>query len=308
MEVAGLRVIFLGTAGSFPTIDRSLPAVVVQRGKELFLFDCGEGIQRQMFTAKIGFRHKLKIFISHMHGDHVLGLPGLLQTMSLFNIKRPIDIYGPKGLCNFLKAIMKTLRFHLTFPLKVSEVEEGIVCEAKDYVVRSVWTDHGVPNLAYALDEKERPGKFYPQKALSLGVSEGPLWSRLQHGEDVTLANGKIIGPEQVLGRPRQGRKIVYSGDTRPCNALMTLARDADLLIHEATFDDNLVEKASENGHSTPSQAALIAQKANVKRLVLTHISSRYVNVTILQEQAAKIFPEVIIAEDFMELKVPYPD
>ena len=308
MDVAGLRVIFLGTAGSFPTIDRSLPAVAVQRGNRLFLFDCGEGIQRQLFTAKIGFRHKLKIFVSHMHGDHVLGLPGLLQTMSLFNIKRPIDIYGPKGLCSFLQAITTTLRFHLTFPLAVREVAEGVVCEAKDYVVRSAWTDHGIPNLAYALKEKERPGKFHPKKALSLGVSEGPLWSRLQHGEAVTLANGKRIVPEQVLGPPRQGRKIVYSGDTRPCDALIMLARDADVLIHEATFDDELAEKADENGHSTPSQAALIAQKANVKRLVLTHISSRYSNGQILQEQAAKIFPEVIIAKDFLELKILYPE
>jgi len=303
-----VRVIFLGTAGSFPTIDRSLPAIAVQRGKELFLLDCGEGIQRQLFTAKIGFRHKLTIFISHMHGDHVLGLPGLLQTMSLFNIKRPIDIYGPKGICRFLKAVTQALRFHLTFPLNVREVEEGIVYEATDYVVRSVWTDHGVPNLAYALEEKERPGKFYPKKALFLGVSEGPLWSRLQHGEVVTLANGKRVVPEQVLGPPREGRKIVYSGDTRPCNAVITLARDADLLIHEATFDDELAEKAYENGHSTPSQAALIAQKAKVKRLVLTHISSRYSDVQILHEQAAKIFPEVIIATDFMEVKIPYPE
>lgn len=308
MELEGLRVVFLGTAGSFPTINRSLPAIAIHRKNELFLFDCGEGVQRQMFIAKIGFRHKLKIFITHMHGDHVLGLPGLLQTMSLFNIKRPIEIYGPKGIYDLLEAIIKILRFHLTFPIKVKEVEEGIVCETEEYEVHTVWTEHGVPNLAYALIEKERPGKFYPEKATSLGVPEGPLWSRLQHGEEVTLTDGQKIVPEQVVGPSRSGRKIVYSGDTRPCPALLELARDADLLIYEATFDDELAERAEEGGHSTPSQAALIAKEANVKRLVLTHISSRYDDGSVLLEQAKKIFPNVKVAEDFMELKVPYPE
>jgi ribonuclease Z len=308
VELKGLRVVFLGTAGSFPTIDRGLPAIAIHRGKELFLFDCGEGAQRQMFIAQIGFRYTLRVFITHMHGDHVLGLPGLLQTMSLFNVKHPVEVYGPPGICNFLCAIMETLRFHLTFPIKVIEVKEGIVCNESEYWVRSVWTDHRVPNLAYAILEKERPGKFYPEKARSLGVPEGPLWSRLQHGEEVTLDDGRVIVPEQVLGPPRRGRKIVYSGDTKPCDALLELARDADLLIHEATIDDELAERAGQFGHSTPCQAALLAKEANVKRLVLTHIGLRYSDAAVLGKQAEKIFPNVEVAKDFMELTIPYPD
>jgi ribonuclease Z len=308
VELKGLRVVFLGTAGSFPTIDRGLPAIAIHRGKELFLFDCGEGAQRQMFIAQIGFRYTLRVFITHMHGDHVLGLPGLLQTMSLFNVKHPVEIYGPPGICNFLRAIMETLRFHLTFPIKVIEVKEGIVCNESEYSVHAVWTDHRIPNLAYAILEKERPGKFYPEKARSLGVPEGPLWSRLQHGEDVTLDDGRVIVPEQVLGPPRRGRKIVYSGDTKPCDALLELARDADLLIHEATIDDELAERAGQFGHSTPCQAALLAKEANAKRLVLTHIGLRYSDATVLGKQAEKIFPNVEVAKDFMELTIPYPD
>ncbi len=308
MEMKGLRVVFLGTAGSFPTVDRSLPAIAIHRGKELFLFDCGEGVQRQMFIAQIGFKYKLRIFISHIHGDHILGLPGLLQTMSLFNLTRPVEIYGPAGINNFLQALIDTLRFHLTFPIKIIEVKEGIICNESEYWIRSVWTDHRVPNLAYAILEKERPGKFYPEKAQSLCVPEGPLWSRLQYGEKVTLEDERVIVPEQVLGPPRSGRKIVYSGDTKPCDALLELARDADLLIHEATIDDELAERASQYGHSTPRQAALLAKEANVKRLILTHIGLRYDNADVLRKQAAKIFPNVEVAKDFMEVTVPYPD
>jgi ribonuclease Z len=298
----------LGTSGSFPTVDRGLPAIAIHRGKELFLFDCGEGTQRQMFIAKIGFRYSLRVFITHMHGDHVLGLPGLLQTMSLFNVKHPVEIYGPPGICNFLHAIMETLRFHLTFPIKIIEVKEGIVCNEREYLVRSVWTDHRVPNLAYAILEKERPGKFYPEKARSLSVPEGPLWSRLQHGEEIKLDDESVIVPEQVLGLPRRGRKIVYSGDTKPCDALLELAQDADLLIHEATIDNEFAERAGQFGHSTPHQAALLAKEANVKRLVLTHIGLRYSDASVFSNQVVKIFPNVEVAKDFMELTIPYPN
>jgi ribonuclease Z len=303
-----VRVVFLGTAGSFPTIDRGLPAIAVHRGKELFLFDCGEGAQRQMFIAQIGFRYPLRVFISHLHGDHVLGLPGLLQTMSLFNVTHPVEVYGPPGIHSFFQAIVDVFRFRLPFPLQVLEVTEGTVCDEEEYWVQAAWTEHRVPNLAYALLEKERPGKFYPAQARALGVPEGPLWSQLQHGLDVTLDDGRVIVPAQVVGPPRRGRKIVYSGDTKPCAALLALARDADLLIHEATVDDALAERAGQYGHSTPRQAASLAKEANVKRLVLTHISMRYTDAEVLRQQAAAIFPNVTVAEDFMELTVPYPD
>jgi ribonuclease Z len=299
-----IRVIFLGTAGSFPTVNRSLPAIAIQRDNELFLFDCGEGVQRQMFIAQIGFRYKLKIFITHMHGDHILGLPGLLQTMSLFRFPQTIHIYGPQGLCEFLEAIVKTLKFHLTFPVEVEEVGEGLVCETDEYMVHAIWSEHKVPNLAYALIEKQRTGKFYPEKARSLDIPEGPMWSKLQRGEEVILSNGRVIPAKEVIGPQRPGRKIVYSGDTKPSSNLIQFAKDADLLIYEATFDDNLSERAEENGHSTPSQAAFVAKRAKVKRLVLTHIGSRYDDSFILLKQAQRTFSKVMIAEDFMELKI----
>ncbi len=303
-----MRVVFLGTAGSFPTVDRSLPAVAVHRDRDLFLFDCGEGAQRQLFIAQIGFRYTLRVFISHLHGDHVLGLPGLLQTMALFNVTRPVNIFGPPGIDRFVHAMLEIFRFHLTFPLTVREVTEGVVCDEAEYWVHAVWTDHRVPNLAYALHEKARPGKFYPEQARALGVPEGPLWARLQHGLAVTLDDGRVITPPQVVGSPRRGRKVVYSGDTKPCAALLALAQDADLLIHEATVDDALAERAGQYGHSTPGQAAALAKAANVKRLVLTHVSLRYSDAEVLRQQAAAIFPHVEVAQDFLELMVPYPE
>lgn len=303
-DMVYLRVIFLGTAGSFPTINRNHPSIAIRRNGELILFDCGEGTQRQMFHAKLGFCHK--IFVTHMHGDHVLGIPGLLQTMSLFDVKIPMQIFGPEGIHDFIRKIMEVVKFNLTFPLEIREVEDGIVCKEKDYMVRAAWMEHNIPSLAYALIENERPGQFYPEKALSLGISMGPLWFQLQHDKKVKLPNGQVISPKQVLGPPRLGLKIVYSGDTRPCNAIIELAKNADLLIHEATLDNELAEKAYESCHSTSGQAAEIAKKARVKQLVITHISARYDNAEILIKQAQEKFLNTKLAQDFMELEVSF--
>jgi ribonuclease Z len=300
-----LRVVFLGTGGSIPTRERGLPAVVIQRDGEQIMFDCGEGVQRQMVKAGCGFHRKMKIFVTHMHGDHVLGLPGLLQTMALLDRQRKLELYGPSGLKRFLECIRETVQFVLTFEVKVHEIEDtGVVCEEKDYVVEATWADHVIPSLAYAFVEKPRPGRFYPEKARVLGVPEGPLWSRLQQGHQVRSAGGKIVKPQQVAGSSRIGRRIVYSGDTRAFDGLMKLASHADLLIHEATLDDTLAERACEDGHSTPAQAARIAKKAQVKRLVLTHISARYMDAGKLFEQAKKIFRETKVAEDFMKVDI----
>jgi len=299
-------VVFLGTAGSVPTPQRALPAIAIQRKDELILFDCGEGAQRQMIQAKVGFHRKTKVFVTHMHGDHVLGLPGLFQTMALLDRKRKLEIYGPVGIRAFVKAIKETVQFALTFPIEITETENAsVVCEEKEYEVHAVSVDHVVPSLAYALIEKPRPGKFNPKRAKALGVSEGPLWSKLQHGSAVKLPNGRIVKPEEVVGKPRPGRKIVYSGDTRPTRELLRLAEKADLLIHDATFDDQLKDRASEDGHSTPSQAAKTAKEAGVKRLVLTHISARYKNPRLLERQARKVFPRTDVAEDFLRIEIP---
>jgi ribonuclease Z len=300
-----LQIIFLGTAASIPTLSRALPSVVVKRKGEVLMFDCGEGVQRQMIRAGVGFHRKMKIFVTHMHGDHVLGLPGLLQTMSLLDRQRELEIYGPVGIKAFVKAIEKTVQFVLTFPVEIHEIrKKETICEEKEYEVQAAETDHVIPSWAYALIEKPRPGRFDPKKAESLGIPEGPLWSKLQHGEKVKTPRGDIVSPNQAIGVPRPGRKIVYSGDTRPTKNLLQLAKGADLLIHEATLENELKEKAQEDGHSTPAQAATIAKKAGVKRLVLTHVSSRYKNTKNLLEQARKIFPQSDVAEDLMEIDV----
>ncbi len=304
-----LHVIFLGTAGSVPTPKRSLPAILIQRKGEQIMFDCGEGVQRQMIKAKTGFHRLTKVFISHMHGDHVLGLPGLLQTMALLGRERKLDIYGPTGIKPFIEAIRETVQFVLTFPIEIHEIEKaGVVCEEKEYVVRTIWANHVIPSLAYVFAEKPRHGKFYPEKAKALGVPEGSLWSKLQHGHKVRLPEGKRVKPEQVVGPQRPGRKIVYTGDTRFFKGLVKFAADADLLIHDATLDDELVEKAEEDGHSTASQAAENARKAKVKLLVLTHISARYDDTSLLLEHAQRIFKNTKVAEDFTKIEIPLLD
>jgi ribonuclease Z len=304
-----MRIIFLGTAGSVPTLERSLPAVLIKRQNEQLMFDCGEGVQRQMVKAKVGFHRKMKIFISHMHGDHVLGLPGLLQTMALMDRQKKLEIYGPEGIKQFLECVRETLQFGLTFPVEIHEIyDAGVICEEKDYIVEAAKSNHVVSGLAYAFVEKPRPGKFYPEKARALGVPEGELWSKLQHGDKIKLPNGRVISPEEVMGFPRKGRKIVYTGDTRPFKGFVKFAASADLVIHDATFDDMLSEKAEVDGHSTPSQAAQQTKKAKAKKLVLTHISARYADAGLLLEQARKVFKNALVAEDFMELELPLPD
>jgi ribonuclease Z len=300
-----LQVIFLGTGGSIPTPQRGLSAIAIKRKNEMLLFDCGEGTQRQMIQAGVGFHKKTKIFITHMHGDHILGLPGLLQTMSLLDREKKLEIYGPHGIKAFVEAISQTVQFTLPFPVQVIETEAGLVCEEREYRVYAAKSNHMTPSLAYALTEKPRPGRFHPEKAKALGVPEGPLWSKLQRGLSIKLPNRKVVKPEMVLGSPRPGRKIAYTGDTMPSKKLVKLAEHADLLIHEATFDDELMERAGEDGHSTPSQAAETAKEAGAKRLVLTHISARYSDASLLLVQARKVFSNTDLGEDFMKIEVP---
>ena len=304
-----LKVVFLGTAGSVPTPKRSLPAILIKRKGEQLLFDCGEGVQKQIIIAGASFHKKMKVFITHMHGDHVLGLPGLIQTMALLDRDKKLEIYGPTGIRKFMECIRETVQFGLTFPIEIHEIgEAGTVCKEQEYTVQAIWANHVTPSLAYALVEEPRPGKFYPEKAKALGVPEGPLWGQLQHGKAVRLSDGRIVKPEDVLGSPRRGRKIVYTGDTRPFDGLAEFAANADLLVHDATLDDELAERAEEDGHSTPSQAAKIAEKAKAKRLVLTHISARYKNTSKLLKQAKKIFKNTFVAEDFLEIEIPLSD
>jgi ribonuclease Z len=226
--------------------------------------------------------------------------------MALMDRKEPVAVYGPPGIKDFLVCTKETLNFGLTFPVEISEIlSEGTILDGEDYTLTAIKSNHSVDSYAYAFVEKPRPGKFYPKKAQALRVPKGELWSKLQSGEEITLPNGRVVKPCEVMGPPRAGRKIVYTGDTRPFEAFAKFAADADLVIHDSTFDDSLAEKAAVDGHSTPSQAAQEAKAANAKQLVLIHISARYPDANLLLEQAKKVFPNSLLAEDFMMLELP---
>jgi ribonuclease Z len=300
-----MRIIFLGTGGSIPTRERGSPAIAIVRKREVILFDCGEGTQHRMAAAHVSFNRPTRIFVTHLHGDHVLGLPGLLQTMSLLEREIPLQIYGPRGLASFVGAFTSILGAP-TFPLEINElVEEGVAYSGPEYRVEAVRADHEGESWSYGLFENPRPGRFHPERARMLGIPMGPLWRRLQYGERVVLDDGRVIEPDEVVDPPREGRKIIYSGDTRPSRALIRLAEGADILIHEATFDDGLAERAYRDGHSTARQAAEVALAAGARSLILIHISSRYPDASILLEQARAVFPNTMIAADMMEVDLP---
>jgi ribonuclease Z len=286
-----------------PTRKRNLPCVVIKRGPEVIMLDCGEGTQKQMRYSRIGFNKKMKILISHMHGDHVLGLPGLFQSMSMLGRTKKIDIYGPEGLKDFIESTERTVKYSRRFDLVIYEVNEGRIIEEDEYEISSKWIDHDFPCLAYALEEKDKPGKFRLNKAKELKIPKGPLWKELQKGKIVKI-NNKIIKPNDVLGPSRPGIKIVYASDTRPCKSIMNLSKNADVLIHDCTFEDSHKDKAQEYGHSTASQAAKIAQEACVKKLILVHISAMYEESNNLLKQATKIHKSTILAEDLMKIEV----
>lgn len=303
-----LKVLFLGTGGSVPTIERGAPSVSLIIEGELLFFDCGEGTQRQLAFAKLRHGRLSKIFITHLHGDHVLGLGGLLQTLSLSGREKPMQIFGPPGIGKFIEALRETLRFLPTFQLTINEIRNpGEVFENNRYIVRACKADHdGLLSFAFLFEEKWRPGRFSPDKARKLGVPEGPLWKKLQLGESVKLKNGSTVTSETVVGARRPGRRVAYSGDTRPTKDIVSLSSNADVLIHDATYDDSLLDKAKEYGHSTASQAAEVAREANVGLLVLTHISNRYKDDSILLEQAKSVFQNTVVARDFTEIPVLY--
>jgi ribonuclease Z len=300
--------VFLGTSGSMPTPERGSASIAIKSGRDVILLDCGEGTQQRMVAAKVGFRRNMLILITHLHGDHVLGLPGLLQTMSLLGRQKSLNIYGPTGISDFLKCVSKSIGGP-TFPVKVFEFKDSqVLFEGSKYEVRAINAMHSIEAYSFAFIEKPRPGRFHPEKARELGIPEGCLWGKLQRGESVRLCPDRVIEPNQVVDPPRRGRKIVYSGDTKPNTYMIKHADQADLLIHEATFDDSLLERAESDCHSTARQAAEIAKKACVRKLILTHISSRYPNPSIILQQARKVFPNTVVAEDLMEIIVPLID
>ena len=303
-----LRVTFLGTASSRPTVRRNVSALAVQREGESYLFDCGEGTQRQMMRFGVGFRMD-EIFITHMHADHYLGLTGLLRTMSLQGRDRPLTVWGPPGGRRTLRRAVELGGDRLLFEVSLRELSPGEAVRRDGYRIEAYATRHTSRSVGLVLEEDPRLGRFDPERARELGVPEGPLYGRLHRGEEVELEDGTVIRPEQVVGSPRPGRKLVYTGDTRPCRATVEAARDADLLIHEATFGDPETDRAADTGHSTAREAARTAAEAGARRLALTHFSARYSEQAHrLGREAAEVVEDPVVAEDGLTVEVPFPE
>ena len=301
-----LSVTFLGTGAACPTVDRNVAGLAVQREGETILFDCGEGTQRQMMRYGVGFSFA-EVFFTHFHADHMLGITGLLRTMGLQDRTAPVTLYGPRGAPKILGAAMSLGIERNKFPVEVVEIAAGQRLARDEYDIVVFETEHRADTVGYALAEHTRLGRFHPERARELGVPEGPLWGRLHKGETVTLDDGRTVSPPDLVGAPRRGRTVVYSGDTRPHLALLQAARGADLLIHEATFGGDEAERAVETGHSTAAEAARVALEAGVRRLVLTHISPRYTrDAPELLAEARAVFPETAIARDGMTVEVPF--
>lgn len=302
-----LRITFLGTGGTLPTVNRNPSAVLINREGDMMLFDCGEGTQQQMMRAKTGMKIS-SIFITHFHADHFLGVPGLTQTMSFNGRTDPLDIYGPERTERMVRLMIELGYYRMGFEINAHELEDGDIVDKGEYSIKAVATDHSVPSLGYVLEEKNRAGRFNRERAIELGVPAGPLFSKLQKGETISV-DGRTVTPSQVIGHSRPGRKVVYSGDTRPCDSIERESKGADLLIHDGTLADELRDWALETKHSTAAEAALLAKKANVGQLILTHISSRYSeSAQVLLIEAKGILENVILAEELMEIEIGLRD
>lgn len=301
-----LDVVFLGTAGSMPTAQRAPAALLVRRGGDKLLFDCAEGTQRQLLRSSVGLLELEEIFVTHFHADHVLGLPGMFKTFALRGRELPLRVYGPRGLVDLLVSLKRVLG-KLTYELELVEVEPGDVFERDGYRLATFGVAHGVSALGWSLIEATRPGRFDVERADALGVPNGPERGALQRLEDVTLPDGRTVKPEDVLGPPRPGRKLVITGDTAPSEEIVEAAWGADVLITEATFADEERERARETNHQTATQAAEVAQRANVGLLALTHLSSRYFGPEIAEEACA-IFPDTVVPRDFDVVEIPFAE
>ena len=299
-----MEVTFLGTASAVHSKERNHPSIALKAFGDVFLFDCGEGAQKQLLFTNVSPMKISKIFITHFHGDHILGLPGLLQSMSLNGREHKLTVYGPKGLNNLKDIIYNFGYSSIEYEIDFIEIDPGIIEETDEYVIRCQSVKHNVPALAYSIEEKKKP-RFLREKAIELGVPVGPDFGKLHNGQEVEI-DGKIIKPEQVLGPPRKGIKITYSGDTRPCEEMIMFAKDSTLLIHESTFIQKEAQNAMDYGHSTSQDAAYVARESNSKELILTHISTRYGEeyAQIMLKEAREVFENTRIAEDYMEIHI----
>jgi ribonuclease Z len=301
-----LDVVFLGTSGSAPTARRAPTAVLVRRGGERLLFDCGEGTQRQLLRSSIGLVDLTEIFVTHFHADHYLGLPGMLKTFALRQRDVPLTVYGPPGLRELFESLRRVFG-KLTYGLELVELRAGEALERDGYKLLVFPVAHGVASVGYAIAEAPRPGRFDVETADALEIPVGPERGALQHGESVTLPDGRVVTPDQVLGPARAGRRIVIPGDTAPTETVRVLSEGADLLVHEASFAEEERERAAETMHSTAQQAAELARDADVKLLALTHLSPRYFGPEIVRE-AREVFPNTVVPRDFDVVEVPFAE
>ena len=292
-----LSIVFAGTAGSVPTPRRGLPAILVRRGADRILFDCGEGTQRQLVSS-VGLTDLTEIYLTHFHADHWLGLPGMLKTFDLRGREKPLAIHGPPGLRTLLGLVLR-MAGRVGYELEIVELERGDELARDGYRIAPVPVSHRGAALGYVLYEDERPGVFDPVAAQAAGLAPGPEFGRVQRGETV---NG--VAPADVMGAPRPGRKLVLSGDTRPCEALQIAAHRAEVLVHEATFAEEERERAAENGHSTARQAATIARAAEVSMLALNHVSTRH-PLGLLRDEARAVFANTVVPRDFDTIEIP---
>ena len=302
-----IRVTFLGTAASRPTVGRNVSALAIAREGEQLMFDCGEGTQRQMMRYGTGFALH-DIFFTHMHADHFLGVIGLLRTMGLQGREEPMRLWCPDGGKSILHEAVHLGVERVPFEIEIREVEAGEHVKRSGYDIVAFRTNHGIRSVGFALVEHERLGRFNIDSARALGIPEGPLFGKLHRGETIEF-DGRVVRPEDVVGQKRPGRRIVYTGDTRPCQGTLEIAQQADLLIHDATFGEEEEERARDTGHSTAREAADIARRAGVLRLALTHISSRYAeDPRGLEKEARVLYPQAFVAHDGMQLDIPFRD
>jgi ribonuclease Z len=301
-----LDLVFLGTSGSAPTARRAPTALLVRRGGERLLFDCAEGTQRQLMRSSVGLPDLNEIFITHLHADHYLGLPGMLKTFALRQRDSALTVYGPPGLRDLYGSLGRVFG-RLTYPVEIDELRAGETLERDGYRILVFPVEHGVSAVGYALVEDERPGRFDVEKAESLGIPHGPERGALQRGETVTLADGRVLTPDEVVGAARPGRRIVIPGDTAPAETVRLLAEGADVLVHEATFANEEADRAAETMHSTARQAAEVARDAGVRLLALTHVSPRYFGSELLGE-AREVFPDTVLPRDFDTIEVPFSE
>lgn len=301
-----LDVIFLGTAGSAPTARRGASATLVRHGGDRLLVDCGEGTQRQLLRSDAGLVDLEEVFLTHLHADHFLGLPGMLKTFALRGREVPITVYGPGGTRALIDGLRRIFG-RLPYGLEVVELDPGDAVERSGYRIEAFRVEHGVTAIGYALREEARPGRFDVAAADRLGVPDGPARGALQRGETVEASDGATVTPGDVLGPERPGRTVVLTGDTAACASVLEAATGAELLVHEATFLADERDRARETGHSTAGEAALVAREAGVKLLALTHLSARYGGREV-EEEARALFPATVVPRDFDLIRIPFPE